>query len=100
MGFLGNNFGSRHARKSSKSSINAGDTLVFKKSLSQNFGPCDWRPGPLKIGQKTESAPTLRASHKRTPYPNQKIVFLIEPRSLPASVEGLHNSLAIVAGEL
>ena len=41
MGFLGNNFGSRHARRSSKGSIDAGDYLVSKKSLSQNFGPLD-----------------------------------------------------------
>ena len=62
MGFLGHNFGSGHARSSRKGSINAGDDLVFKNSLSQNFGPWDWRPGPVKFGQKTESAPTLRAS--------------------------------------
>ena len=100
MGFLGHNFGSRHARRSSKSSIHAGDHLVFKNSLSQNFGPWDWRPGPVKVGKKIENAPTLRASHRRTPHTNQKMFFLIEPRSLPASVEGLNNSLAIVAGEL
>ena len=81
-------------------SINAGDHLVFKNSLSQNFTQWDWRPGPVKVGQKTESAPTLRASTRRTPHPNQKIFLKIEPRSLPASVEGLNNSLAIVAGEL
>jgi len=100
MGFLGHNFGSRHARRPSKGSINAGDHLVFKNSLSQNFTQWDWRPGPVKVGQKTESAPTLRASTRRTPHPNQKIFLKIEPRSLPASVEGLNNSLAIVAGEL
>jgi len=100
MGFLGHNFGSRHARRSSKGSINAGDHLVFKNSLSQNFGPWDWRPGPVKVGQKTESAPTSRASPRRTPHPNQKIFLKIEPRSLPASVEGLNTSLAAAAGEL
>jgi len=36
MGFLGHNFGSRHARRSSKGFIDAGDHLVSKKSLSQN----------------------------------------------------------------
>jgi len=46
MGFLGHNFGYRHARRSSKGSIDAGDHLVSKKSLSQDFGPLDWRPGP------------------------------------------------------
>ena len=53
-----------------------------------------------QIGQKTESAPTSRASPRRTPHPNQKIFFKIEPRSLPASVEGLNTSLAAAAGEL
>jgi len=100
MGFLGHNFGSRHFRRSSKGSIDAGDHLVFKKRLSQNFGLLDWRPGPVKVGQKKQNTPTLRASPRRTPHPNQKILFLIEPRSLAASVEGLNNSLAIAAGEL
>jgi len=34
MGFLGHNFGSRHARRSSKGSIDVGDHLVFKKKNS------------------------------------------------------------------
>ena len=100
MGFLGHNFGSRHARRSSMGSINAGDPLFFKNSLRQNFGPWDWRPGPVKIGQKNESAPTLRSSPRRTPHPNKKIFFLIEPGSVPASVEGLNTSLAAATGEL
>jgi len=52
-----------------------GDHLVSKKSLSQNFGPLDWRPKPVKIGQKTQNTPTLRASTRRTPQPNQKFFF-------------------------
>jgi len=83
MGFLGYNFGSRHARRSSKDSINAGDHLVFKNSLSQIFGLWDWRPGPVKIGQKTESAPTLRVSPRRTPHPNQKIFFKYNQEVFP-----------------
>jgi len=75
MGFWGHNFGSRHARRSSKGSINAGDHLVFKNSLNQNVDSWDWRPGPVKVGKKNEKAPTLRASPRRTPHPNQKIVF-------------------------
>jgi len=100
MRFLGHNFGSRHARRSSKGSIDTGDHLVSKKSLSQNFGPLDWRPGPVKVGQKTQNTLALRASPRRTPHPNKKISFLIEPRRLAASVEGLNNSLAIATGEL
>jgi len=57
MRFLGHNFGSRHARRSSKASIDAGDHLVFKKRLSQNFGPLNWRPEPVKVGQKKRITP-------------------------------------------
>jgi len=99
MGFWGHNFGSRHARRSSKGSIDAGDRVVSKSSLSQNFGPWDWRPGPVKVGQKTENTPTLRAHPRRTPHPNQNF-FLIEPRRLSASVEGLNTYLAVATGEL
>jgi len=100
MGFLGHKFGYRHARRSSKDSIDAEDRLVSTTSLSQNFGPWDWRPGRVKVGQKTENTPNLRASPRRTPYPNQKMFFLIEPRRLSASVEGLKTSVAEAAGEL
>jgi len=60
MSFLGHNLGSRHARRSSKGSIDAGDHLVFKKRLIQNFGPLDWRLGPVKVGQKKRNNSTLR----------------------------------------
>jgi len=73
MFFLGHNFGSKHARRSSKGSIDAGDHLVSKKSLSQNFGPLDWRPRPVKVGQKNKNTPTLRTSPRRTPHQNQKL---------------------------
>jgi len=72
MGFSGHNFGSRHARRSSKGSIDAGDHLVSKKSLSQNLGSLDWRPWSVKIAKKTRNTSTLRASPRRTPHPNQK----------------------------
>ena len=100
MGFLGHNFGSRHARRSSKGSIDAGDRVVSKNSSRQNFGPWNWRPEPVKLGQKTENTPTLRAHPRRTPHPNQKNFCLIEPRRLYASVEGLNTYLAVAAGEL
>ena len=73
MRFLGHNFGSRHARRSSKGSIDAEDYLVSKKS--QNLGPLDWRPGPVKVGEKNENTPTLRARPRRTPHPNKKFFF-------------------------
>jgi len=76
MFFLGHNFGCRHARRSSKDSIDAGDNLVSNKSLSQYFCPLDWRPRPVKVGQKTQNTPTLRASPIfgifSTPHPNPK----------------------------
>jgi len=100
MGFLGHNFSSKHARRSSRSSIDAGDHAISKNSLRQNFGLWDWRPGRVKIGQKTENTPNLRAHPRRTPHPNRKNIFLIEPRRLYASVEGLNTYLAVAAGEL
>jgi len=100
MGFLGHNFGFRHARRSNKGSIDARYRVVSKNSLRQNFGPWYWRPGPVKFGQKTENTPTLRAHPRRTPNPNQKIFFLIKPRRLSASVEGLNTYLAVADGEL
>ena len=57
MGFWGDNFGSRHARRSSKGSIDAEDYLVSTKSFSQNFDPLDWRPGPVKFVKKTKIFP-------------------------------------------
>ena len=75
MGFLGHNFGSRHARRPSKGSNDAGERVVSKNSLRRNCGPWDWRPGPVKFGQKTENTPTLRVHPRRTPYPNQNVFF-------------------------
>jgi len=99
MEFLGHNFGSRHARRSSKGSIDAGDHLVSKKSLSQNFSPLDWRPGLVKVGQKIKTPP-FSEPLPGIPLTQIKNSFLIEPRRLAASVEGLNNSLAVAAGEL
>ena len=53
IGFLDHNVGSRHARRSSKGSFDAEDHIVSQTSLSQNFGPLDLRPGPVKVGQKS-----------------------------------------------
>jgi len=99
MEFLGHNFGSRHARRSRKGFIDAGDHLISRQSLSQNFGPLDWRPGPVKVGQKPKTPP-LCEPLPGEPLTQIKKFFLIEPRRLVASIEGLNNSLAIAAGEL
>jgi len=99
MFFLGHNFGSRHARRSSKGSIDAGDYLVSTKSFSQNLGPLYWRPGPVKFGQKNENTP-LCEPVPGEPLTQIKKFFFIEPRRLAASVEGLNNSLAVAADGL
>ena len=49
---------------------------------------------------KNRKRPHFASLSQANPSPESKIFFLIEPRSLSASVEGLNNSLAIVAGEL
>jgi len=99
MGFFDHNFGSRHARRSSKVSIDAGDYLVSKKSFRQNLGPLDCRPRPVKVGQKNENTP-LCEPVSGEPLTQIKNFFLFEPRRLAASAEGLNNSLAIAADEL
>jgi len=81
------------------SSIDAGDYLVSTKGFTQNFGPLDWRPGPVKVGQKTKTPPHCEPVPGK-PLTQIKTFFLIEPRRLAASVEGLNNSLAIATGEL
>jgi len=99
MVFLGHTFGSLHARRSIKGSIDARDHAVSKKGLSQNFGSLDWRPGPVKISQNIKNTPILGAPPKRTTYPNKKM-FLIVSRRLVASAEGLNSSIAIAPAEL
>jgi len=73
--FLGHNVGSRHARRSSKSSIDAGDHLVSKKSLSQNLGPLDWRAGTVKVGQKNQKHPRFASFSQANPSPKSKKFF-------------------------
>jgi len=72
---LGHNFGSRHARRSSKSSIDAGDYVVSRKSLIQNFPHWIGVQGLSKLVKKNKNTPTFRDPPRRTPYPNQKIFF-------------------------
>ena len=82
-------------------SVDAGDHVVSKKSLSQNFGLLDWRPGLVKVGQKKTKHPHFANLSQANPSPkSKKKIFLWEPRRLAASLEGLNNTLAIAAGEL
>jgi len=55
--------------------------------------------GPSKLVKKTKTPP-LCEPLPGEPLTQIKIFFLIEPRNLAASVEGLNNSLATAAGEL
>jgi len=73
---------------------------MSKKSLSQNFGSLDWRPGPVKVGQKLKNTPFCNSPQENYKPKSKKKKFLVEARRLAASVEGLDSSLAIVAGEL
>jgi len=57
MVFWGHNFGCRHARRSIKSSIDAGDHLASRTILTQNFGLLDWRSEPVKFGQNLKKTP-------------------------------------------
>ena len=74
MSFLGHNFGSRHARRSSKGSVDAGDHVVFRKRLCQNFGSLDWRPEPVKLFKKNET-PQFASLSQANPSPKSKIFF-------------------------
>ena len=74
MSFLGHNFGARHARGSSKGSIDVGDYLLSKKSLIQNFGPLDCRPGPVKVGQEKKT-PRVSEPLPGEPSPKSKNCF-------------------------
>ena len=73
--FLGHKFGSRHARRSNKGFIDAGDYPVFKKGLNQNFGPLDWRPGPLQIWSKKQTHLHFLRPSQANPSPKSKSKF-------------------------
>jgi len=55
--------------------------------------------GPSKLVKK-QKHPQFASLYQENPSPKSKNIFLIEPRRLAASVEGLNNSLAIATGEL
>ena len=72
-------------------------------SFHEKFEPKFWHSGLAsrvrQIGQKINN--TRLCEHlPGEPLIQIKNFFLIEPRRLAASVEGLNNSLAIAAGEL
>jgi len=80
-GVFGKNFGSRHARKSIKGSIDAEDCLVSKKSLNHKNGPLDRRSGGVKVGQKFKKC-FLCDVTKRNPHPNQILFFKSKLKNL------------------
>jgi len=73
MFLLGLNFGSRRARRSIKSSKDADDRLLSKTILRQKNGALDWRPGPVKVGQKF--TPIFVTSPEQNPEPKSKNFF-------------------------
>jgi len=64
---LGHNFDSRHATRSIKGSIEAGDHLVSKNFLCQNFGLLDWHPGSVNVGHKFQKHPHFVTSPQENP---------------------------------
>jgi len=74
MGFLGHNFGARHARRSSKGSIDAGDHLVSRKSLSQILAHWIGVQGPSKL-VKIPKTPPLCEPLPREPLTQIKKYF-------------------------
>jgi len=71
---MGHHFRSRYARKSFKGSKHADFGLVSKQILSQNNGPMDWGPGPVKVAQKSKKK-TLAAFPPTNPKPKTKTFF-------------------------
>ena len=99
LGFFGHNFGSRHARRSIKGSIDADDHLVSKKILSHEMA--HWiAPRASQNWWKIKKHPHFVRSSQENSKSKSKKYFLIETRQLAASVEGLNTSLATAAGEL
>jgi len=96
MEFLSHNFGSRHARRSSKGSIDAGDHLVFETSLSQNFGLLDWRPGLVKVGQKIQN-PQFASLSQASPQPKSKKFSFIRTKKT-CRILGGFEKLSIYSG--
>ena len=76
MGFLSHNSGSRHDRRSIKSSEDADDHLVSKTILSQKNGSLHWRPGPGKVGQKRRNMPSLLRHQQKKNKPKTKKILL------------------------
>jgi len=57
MGFLGHDFGSKHAKRSIKGSIDAADRLVSTKSLSQKMAHWIGAEGPSKLFKNSKTCP-------------------------------------------
>jgi len=74
MGFLGHNFGSRHTRRSNKSSIDAGDHLVSKKVSAKILAHWIGVQGPSKLVKKQKTPPFARPSQAK-PSPKSKNLF-------------------------
>jgi len=75
MGFLGHNFGSRHTRRSNKSSIDAGDHLVSKKVSAKILAHWIGVQGPSKLVKKQKTPPLCETVPGETLTQIKKFVF-------------------------
>jgi len=76
MGFWGHNFGSRHARRSSKVFIDAGDYLVATKSFRENFCPIGLASRIRQIWSKKRKHTHFASQSQANPSPKSKNVFI------------------------
>jgi len=78
MGFLGHNFGSRYVRRSIKGSIDAGDHLVSKKTLSLSpFWLIGLASRDSQSWSKIQKHPHFGSSSQENPLPKSKFSFFI-----------------------
>jgi len=77
-----------------------GRSFSFQKTFEPNFWSIGLASKARQNWSKNQKHPHFASLSQANPSPKSKMFFLIEPRRLAASVEGLNNSLAIAAGEL
>jgi len=72
MRFLGHNFGSRHARRSSKGSIDAKDHLVSKKKFEPKFWLIGLASRARQIWSKKQKHLPFASLSQANPSPQSK----------------------------
>jgi len=76
------------------------EIIQFQKKFETKFWLIGLASRALQSWSKKRKHPHFASPCQANPSPKSKKCFLIEPRRLAASVEGLNNSVAIAAGEL